>query len=755
MPVDLRFGPFQLDQANQTLSLDNEEIRLSLKAFAVLQNLAEHAGKLVTKNNLLDEVWGDVHVTDGALKRCVSEIRKALRDPVENPRYIQTVHGRGYKFLPEPATSVDSLVVSTEGSAPIVGRESQIQVLNASFEKVLEGTRQIVFITGEAGLGKTTLVNHFLHQLQSVHPIAKAIGVARGRCLQQFGGGEPYLPVFEALDHLSRSLGLGLVTVLRSHAPTWLLHMPSLISLQERRRVREEVFGASRERMLREITDAFEALAQASPLVLVLEDLHWSDPSTIDLITSIASRTFATKLMVLATYRPAELSGSSNKLGHIQRELQIHSQCHALPLSYLTQADIRDYVAWRVPQPCCHDGSIALLHRRSSGNPLFVACLLDEFVRSGCIDQDTIRGSVPETLQRMFEDQAGQLTEAERDIVDAAAVEGEVFSSTSIAIALEKDPLDVETSCEALFRRHLFLRRAEPIRFPDGTRSPRYRFLHVLCRDALYHRLPSSRQSRLHGLIGRAVKVLYAADPARVAAELGGHFELAADYSQAVRYLRLAADAAAARFANQEAARHLERAISLLEEFDSDTTSIRMDLLEQRALMRLSTADLEGSAADFAAVARNASEARDVDRQTKALLGSVMPWGFLNYEGALRAVEDACSLKCGAEPVLAALTDAYRAGVWTYFFGWTQDLEALLSSARSALDSISEPSVRCRFLWMEALVRYAASDYKSCFCRRLRTKPATSAPRGSLRCRWCVIAPTITRCRWSGDITKC
>ena len=714
MPGALRFGPFELDRANQSLSRDSREIRLAPKAFAVLLHLADHAGSLITKDDLLDAVWGDIHVTDGALKRCVVEIRRALQDPVGEPRFIQTLHGRGYRFLPEAAMTAGPGVPVDDRRAPVVGREAEIQALNSSFDKVLNGTRQIVFVTGEAGLGKSTLVDYFLQQLTTRESPSIPAAVGRGRCLQQFGGGEPYLPVFEALDQLSRSLGLRLVTVLRSHAPTWLLHMPSLISLQDRVSLREAVFGATRERMLREITDALEALSAAAPIVLVLEDLHWSDPSTIDLLTSIASRTLPAKLMVLATYRPAELGGISHPLSQIQRELQIHSQCRVLSLSYLTQADIRDYVSCRFSKPYSHDALIAPLHRRSSGNPLFVVCMLDELVRSGRMDPEKISEIIPDTVQSMFEHQAGQLTESEREIVDAAAVEGELFSTATIAAALDRDPLEVESSCEALVGRHLFLRRAEPICFPDGTPSPRYSFLHVLCRDFLYRRLPLNRQARLHGLVGRAMEELFASDPTRVAAELAGHFELAARFSHAIRYLRIAADAAAARFANREAAGHLERAIQLLERVEYDTTSIRMDLLEQRAVMRLSTMDLEGSAADFAAAGAHARVAGDVNRQVKALLGSVMPWGFLNYKQALAAIEEACRLKGGAEPVLAALVDAYRAGVWTYFFGWNRDLEDLLNAAQSTLHSVTDPAVRCRFLWMEAFVRYGASDYKAC-----------------------------------------
>src|SRR5215471_10152781 len=714
MLANLRFGPFRLDRANQSLFRDATEIRLAPKAFAVLSHLADHTGSLITKDELLDAVWGDLHVTDGALKRCVAEVRKALQDPVGEPRYIQTLHGRGYRFLGDTAIPTTSSIPSTEGQAPIVGRESQIQALDACFERMMTGTRQVVFITGEAGLGKTTLVNFYLRQLQARESTSMAVATARGRCLHQFGGGEPYLPVFEALDHLSRSLGPRLVTVLRTHAPTWLLHMPALTSLRERAGLREEAFGATKERMLREITDAFEAMSVATPIVLILEDLHWSDPSTIDLLTSIASRTVPAKLMLLATYRPADLGGSSHPLSQIERELLIHSQCHVLPLNHLTPQDTRHYVAGRFPQ--CSNALADPLHRRSNGNPLFMVCMFDELARSGGIDANRMNGIVPDTLQRMFEHQAAELPESEQEIVNVAAVEGEIFSTACLAAVLDRNPLEVESVCEDLVRRQVFLRRVEPVRFPDGKQSPRYCFLHVLCRDSLYRRLALSQQSRLHGAIGKSMETLYAADPIRVAAELAGHFELAGDYPETVRYLRIAADAAASRFANREAAGHLERAIHLIERIESDTTSIRMDLLEQRAMMRLSTLDLDGSATDFAEVGCQACLAGNLDRQLKALLDSVMPWGFLNYRRALEAIEEAGRLKAGAQPVLAALADAYRAGVWTYFFGWTQDFEDSFNASRAVLEAVRDPGLRCRFLWMEAFVRYGASDYTAC-CR--------------------------------------
>lgn len=676
--------------------------------------MAARSGSLVTKHELLDAVWGEVHVTDGALKRCVVEIRKALDDSGGAQRYVQTLHGRGYRFMPGSGATVKTTDPSPGRPVLFVGRQREFDQLDAGFREASQGVRQVVFITGEAGLGKTALVDNWLLGLTSRDNGPGQPLVCRGRCLQQFGSGEPYLPVFEALEQLSRALGGRLSGILRTHAPTWLLHMPSLVSLQDCVKLRDEVFGTSRERMLREITDALERLSADIPVVLVIEDLHWSDPSTIDLLTSMANRSSPAQLMVLATYRPAELGGISHPLNRVRHEMEIHGRCRVLPLSYLTESEIRDYLAHRLSAPDADAKLVQSLHRRTSGNPLFLTCVVDELLRSGGVDanQARIRNIIPDTLQNMFELQAGQLTQAEREIVEAAAAEGEIFRTASIARALGRDQAEVEDCCEALTKRQVLLKPAEPVRLPGGAESARYSFLHVLCREALYRRLRPGRRSRLHSSLGNAIEDLYSSELERVAAELAAHFELAGEYAKAIRLLRLAAEGSAGRFANREAARHLERALDLLGNAgDGGSSSLRMDLLEQRALMRLSTMDLEGSAADFAQVDAHALRTGNVNRRVKALLDSVMPWGFLDCRRALGAIEEARRFKSEADPVLAALVDAYHGGAWTYFFGWNQELEDLVNAARPAMEPVADAATRCRFLWMESFVRNGASDY--------------------------------------------
>jgi len=197
----LRFPPFRLDPDNACLWRGTKAVRLTPKAFAVLQCLAERHGQLVTKDVLLESVWPATAVGDAVLKVCVREIRKALGDRVGAPRFVATVHRRGYRFIagvtdsdPRPerdGASERSPVGSgpTSGSryrgpAHLVGRESALDRLQRGIEAAWRGTRQIVFVTGEPGIGKTGVVEAFLERV-TVDPrvwIAHArTELARGR----------------------------------------------------------------------------------------------------------------------------------------------------------------------------------------------------------------------------------------------------------------------------------------------------------------------------------------------------------------------------------------------------------------------------------------------------------------------------------------------------------------------------------------------------------------------------------------------
>src|SRR5262249_62085033 len=140
---------------------------------------------------------------------------------------------------------------------------------------------------------------------------SNGLSIAQGQCIEHYGTGEAYLPVLEALERLGRSEDRGkLREVLRHYAPTWLVHLSSLITLEERSELLRQLSGAGHERVMREMTQALEALTESRALVLILEDLHWCDPSTLGLLTAIARRPEPARLIVLVPYLPGgELGG--------------------------------------------------------------------------------------------------------------------------------------------------------------------------------------------------------------------------------------------------------------------------------------------------------------------------------------------------------------------------------------------------------------------------------------------------------------
>jgi len=159
----LFFPPFCLDPVNECLWRDEQRIPLRGKTFAVLCCLLEHSGQLVPKAALFKAVWPDTYVSDSVLMTCISELRQALEDDRKRPRFIETMHRRGYCFIgtvrrpgsgarrpkSEPTPSSQSL------DPNFVGRESEIAQLHKWLEKALNGERQIIFVTGEPGIGKT------------------------------------------------------------------------------------------------------------------------------------------------------------------------------------------------------------------------------------------------------------------------------------------------------------------------------------------------------------------------------------------------------------------------------------------------------------------------------------------------------------------------------------------------------------------------------------------------------------------------
>src|SRR5262249_27161622 len=197
-----RFHSFRLDLRNQCLWRGEQRVPITPKAFDVLRYLVEHAGNLVTHEQILEAVWPETYVNQEVVKKHVLGIRKVLGDRHDQPIFIETVPRRGYQFVAEVIEegTAAALALPEDAQHKMVGRSAALIALDQALDKALSGQRRVIFVTGEAGIGKTTLMDVF-HQRAAQQP---NIRITRGQCVEGFGGKEAYYPMLEALGQLTR-----------------------------------------------------------------------------------------------------------------------------------------------------------------------------------------------------------------------------------------------------------------------------------------------------------------------------------------------------------------------------------------------------------------------------------------------------------------------------------------------------------------------------------------------------------------------
>jgi len=331
------FPPFRLDPVNQCLwrrgdAGADERVLLTPKAFAVLGYLVEHAGRLVTQDELLEAVWPDTFVQPEVLKYQIADIRSTLGDHPKNPLFIETLPRRGYQFI---AAVHDGAAAKPEPTR-LAGNDRVLDDLWDCLRRAIHSERQIVFIATEPGTGKATRSDEFQHQAEANVP---GIRVSRGQCVEGYGSKEPYYPMLEALGQLCRGPeGVPVVETLAAQAPTWLVQLPAVLKREHREMLQPEMLGATRQRMLREIGDALNTIASESPLLLVLEDLQWADPFTVDLISAIARSRMPAKLMLLGAYRQVDVAVSGHPMKALKPDLLIHHLCREIALDPMAAA---------------------------------------------------------------------------------------------------------------------------------------------------------------------------------------------------------------------------------------------------------------------------------------------------------------------------------------------------------------------------------------------------------------------------------
>lgn len=707
--LQARFGRFLIDEAEARLELDGRTVELAPRAFQVLCELVRRAGQLVTKDSLLDAVWGHRHVNEAALKNIVSQLRQALGDDARESRFIQTVPRRGYRFIapltsgaaPPPSVAQahpPQVPAALPGQRLLVGRDAALGRLQSALAAAQRGQRQLVFVLGDAGIGKSSLVERLSGEATS--------RVAFGQCIEHYGSSEPYMPVLEALNALCRSDGgAAVVDTMRRVAPTWLQQLPWFAERQDERDAqRAAAAGTTQDRMLREFGELIDRIAAERPVLLVLEDLHWSDHATVQLLGYLARRRGPAALMVLGTFRPTEPILQDHPLASLRQELRLHRLCTEVDLESLSEAQLGDYLQVRFGGPA-PEPFVRTLHAHTSGLPLFIVNVVDELVETGRLHRGEAGWEFPEagglavppSIVGVIERQIARLSPLQQRVLGAASVAGVEFAHLPLAEVLQMPAPEVQGLLDEAAARLSWLRCVGAISLEGGQVAARYVFDHTMYRHVLHERLAAAQRLLWHRAWAAALASMHGRAVADFATELALHFELGDAPADAAAQWAIAAARALARGAGQEALQVARHALRLAQPAIDAPLELELRVLEAVALTRLHVASEPEVAAAFERA--RALDAVDSPAWPLALHGS---WWvhFLRGELAAARAQAADMLALAerrSEPALR-ITGLNAMGMTLMMMGELSSAHVHLGAAIEAHEALTQALAPTQFV---------------------------------------------------------
>lgn len=618
-----------------------------------------------------------------------------------------------------------------------IGRERHLDRLEQHFRRALEGKGQVCFVTGEPGAGKTALVAEFTRRAQAAH---ENLVVSFGDCNALTGESDPYLPFREIMTLLLGDVEHGvaegnvtpenagrlrkLFTITRD---ALLESGPDIIGIFVpggallARLGAKLVHGRGRTvveqtQVLQQFTNVLRRLAERNPLILILDDLHWGDDASINLLFHLGRRIEGSRILIIGTYRAHEVEegrgGERHPVARVVNELKRYYGDIQLDLDADAEDERRAFIDELIAReytgasPSFRDD----FFRHTGGHPLFAVELLNELKQRGALAASIDWLRLPARVEGVIAERISHLPESLATLLTHAAVQGEYFSVEVLAASLSLAAADVIRELAKAQDKHRIV-RSFGRRREGAARLSVFRFAHNLFQKYLYERINDVQREWLHAAVAEAIEQVSAGSAD--ALQLGDHYARAGNAEKAAHYLRLAGDAAARTYAHAEALTTYSRALQFAEEIGD--TSARAALHEAIA----DTTVLIGHGSE-ALEHLGRAQALAPDRLGQARLMRKMGRAYADRHtvaDAERSFQQADEALQAVEPRDEAWWDEWTqlrlATSWCYYFASNEEgLRALLEESAVHMEQVARPSDRARFLHVGILHALRAERYR-------------------------------------------
>ncbi|MEO8605920.1 MAG: AAA family ATPase, partial [bacterium] len=544
---------------------------------------------------------GEVLLSSAAARRVERAFALSSRALQLGPAAADHVEAQAVQHLlrPEPTAGV------AEGITQFVGRTRELDLLLEVFARAAGGQGHVVVLAGEAGIGKSRLLNEWRARLAD-----QPHRWIEGRCAS-YGAATPFLPLIDALrqdagiddrdDEAAATAKLEANIVGLGADLAWTLpFIKLLLSLPiDDAAVRALDTASRRSELFRALRACLLRAAEQAPLVVVVEDLHWADPASIEWLAFLADVVPTTRALLVVSHR------IGTRLPFAERSYCVH-----VGLPPLTGVDVATMTGALLGAASVPDPVHALVATKAEGNPFFVEELLRSLLEDGSLQRDGGRialagrvdeRSVPSTVQEVLIARLDRLAEESRRAIQVASVIGREFALrllTRISEAGEGVRSQVEDlrSLELIYEKALHPELA-------------YMFKHALTHDVAYESVVAERRRSLHGTIGRAIEMLYADRLAEHVETLAHHFGRAEDWTRALQYHEQSVDKAADAHANRAVVERRRAALAIVDRLGAPLEPGRRARLEERlALAHFYLSEYGESGPAYEAAAAHAAD---------------------------------------------------------------------------------------------------------------------------------------------------